>query len=688
MSNKPLPSKLSSIIQEEIRKGVGRALQNYISVPIDKRQEMEQKGINLGSFVYDEILPVLNNTKIDRMLILMGEGIGNMVMLTPALKALSYNHPRLKITVLCKNPAAQVIQGWDCVDKVITEFDNSYYDLCFVTMWGHGLEEENKVVLQQYCKNQFSASLKTFHEALQHMSAPEFLGATNDFPETHCQMATGKETEKVDKGLEVAKGKKIIIFGDTALRHFGWDVKRWPYYTELAKLIDKKFKDEYHIFMIGDDEDLEEAEEKQWRNNVSLYFMGKLNISQLAYLISKADLYIGNDTGPTHIAAAVGTKTYAIFGPTMVSKNKPLGQDVTILNKRPPCSPCQYTDKFTTCDCLGNVTAQEIYNQIFYGNNQTVKIKTILIGVFSGGALRNEMYIKKTLESKFGHKVITFDYRAASKNQTDITTSYDILNLIMHHEPEYAIICGGQTISPGALAYLSILSPKTKLLNWYVDNKGKVEPWFKTLSAVCTSSFWSTGDPVLLSQVFSQTQKPCRFLPITPDDSVFKPMKEEKTIDVLFVGTPHSKPRVQLLEFLVKSGVNIEIYGDGEWPLNLKSNVKAGLFDKEFVKKLNQAKIVLNINIINHIPLYFSDRYFQPMAVKTVGLNMYIPKLEDMFEDGKHMMFYRNEHECLEKIKTLLKDDAKRKSISEEGYKLYKEKYTLTHMLTRMLEEA
>ena len=40
MSNKPLPSKLSSIIQEEIRKGVGRALQNYISVPIDKRQEM------------------------------------------------------------------------------------------------------------------------------------------------------------------------------------------------------------------------------------------------------------------------------------------------------------------------------------------------------------------------------------------------------------------------------------------------------------------------------------------------------------------------------------------------------------------------------------------------------------------------------------------------------------------------
>ena len=76
------------------------------------------------------------------------------------------------------------------------------------------------------------------------------------------------------------------------------------------------------------------------------------------------------------------------------------------------------------------------------------------------------------------------------------------------------------------------------------------------------------------------------------------------------------------------------------------------------------------------------------MAVKTVGLNMYVPKLEDMFEDEKHMVFYKDERECLEKIKMLLKDDAKRKLISEEGYKLYKEKYTLTHMLTRMLEEA
>lgn len=685
------PPRLSVIVQEEIKKGVGKALQKYSAVDINKRQEMEQQGVDISNFVFAEVMPVIENTKVDRLLVLMGEGIGNMVMLTPALKALRHTHPRLKITVWCKEPAAQVIRGWEVVDRVITECDNRYYDLCFTSIWGHGIEADNKQYLQSYVRTGLKAQPKTFHESIQQMSVAEFLGATTQLPAPHCQVAEGEEAGKVIDIMTTEWGPepdhKYIIFGDTSLRNFGWDVKKWPYYDELATLINKKFP-QYKIVMIGDDEDLEEAKEKDWPENTTLEFMGKLSIPQLAFLIKGCEIYIGNDTGPTHIAGAVGAKTYAIFAPTLVSKNKPLGKDVTILNKRPPCSPCQYTDKFSTCECLTNHSAMDIYNSVFFSEQVKTKTKTILVGDFSGGVLRNEMYIKRTLEKDFGHKVIPIDYRVLLKKQNPLNASYEIVNSIVHHEPDYAIICGGQTIVAGVLSYINSLSPKTKLVNWYVDNRDQAEPWFKALSAVCHSSYWSTGDPKLLAEVFSQTQRPCEFLPITADDKTFKPIDIEKTIDVLFVGTPHSPHRIQLLEFLVKNGVKIEIYGNGDWPESLKSHVKKGIFDKEFVKKLNQAKIVLNTNFINHTSLSFSDRYFQPMAVKTVGLNMYVPKIEYMFEDGKHMVLYKTPEECLKKINELLADDTKRQTISEEGYKLYKEKYTLKHMLSRIVENG
>jgi len=679
------PTRLAFIIQEEIKKAVGQSLQKYASVDTDKRQKLEQQGINLGSFIYEHLLPIIDSTRVQKVLIIMGQGIGNMVMLTPALKALKHNHPRINLTVWCKESAAQVIRGWDVVDNVITEFDENYYDLCFVSIWGHEIEKNHLNLLHHYTKTALKADLKTFHESIQHMSVSEFLGATNEVPTTHCQQAEGAELEHVKKLMAKEGLEKFIVFGDTALRIPGWEVKRWPYYAELAEVIGKKFP-EYKIVPIGDEEDKEEAKEKTWSQNVTLNFMDKLNIPQLASLLSMADIYIGNDTGPTHIAAAVGTKTFAIFAPTMVSKNKPLGTNVTILNKRPPCSPCQYTEKFSTCDCLSDHKVDEVYNAVFFPDTIKPKPKTILVGDFSGGALRNEIYIRRTLEKSFGHKVIPFDYRAKAKTSNHLNATYELLNTIVHHEPEYVLICGGHTIVPGFLSYVGLLSPKTKMLNWYVDNRKEVEPWFASLSNVCHTSFWSTGDPHLLSKVFSQTQKPCQFLPITPDDKTFKPMDEEKTIDVLFIGTPHSAHRVGLLEYLVQNGVKLQIYGNGAWPESLKSYVKPGIFDKEFVKTLNKAKIVLNINIINDVPLYFSDRYFQPMATKTVGLNIYVPKLEDMFEDGKHMVFYKNQEECLKKIQELLADDKKREHISEEGYKLYKEKYTLKHMLTQMFQ--
>lgn len=685
--------KLAQSVEEQIRNVVGQTLVQYTQMEPDKRLEYEQQGINLAKILSDNILPAINQLSVKRLLIIMEEGIGNMVMLTPALRMLKHLNPLLHITVWGKEPAVQVIDGWECVDNVITEFDNSFYDLCYYTIWSTNTAQKYGGILNQFCKNHLKSELNPHrHESIQHNIIADFLGAYGDLAKPHCERIRVEEEEAFEKkladaGLSTDEVEKYIIFGDTALRLPGgeWDVKRWPHYHELSELIRRKFP-EYKIIMIGDETDKREAERMKWPENVNLNLMGKLNIRELAELISFSEMYIGNDTGPTHIAAAVGTKTYAIFAPTILGKNMPVGDNVTIINKQFPCSPCQYTERFKTCECMGNISAQEVYNEIFFPPDR--KPKVMLVGDFSGGAHRNEVYIKRTLEKDFGHKVIPFEIRPVAQKEGPHNATFRLVSMALHHAPDYILICGGHEIVPDILAQLVTLLPKTKILNWYVDNRGQVEPWFAHLCMACHASYWSTGDPYLLSNVFSQTQKPVCFLPITPDDKEFFPIEGEKDIDVLFVGTPHSAPRLNLLKYLIDNKVNLQIYGNGKWPEEFKKHVKPGVFGPELNKVLNRAKIVLNTNIINEVPLYFSDRYFFPMVVQTVGLNQRVPLLEDMFEDGKHMAIFDNPEDCLVKINELLADDKKREDIGIHGNELYKTKYTLADMLERMFEYA
>ncbi|HEY1267129.1 MAG TPA: glycosyltransferase family 9 protein, partial [Candidatus Binatia bacterium] len=66
-----------------------------------------------------------------------------------------------------------------------------------------------------------------------------------------------------------------------------------------------------------------------------------LGLGQLAALLSMADVYIGNDSGVTHLAAAGGVKTIALFGPTDPVEWAPRGSNVEIITLQVECSPCE-----------------------------------------------------------------------------------------------------------------------------------------------------------------------------------------------------------------------------------------------------------------------------------------------------------------------------------------------------------
>src|SRR5204862_6118492 len=67
---------------------------------------------------------------------------------------------------------------------------------------------------------------------------------------------------------------------------------------------------------------------------------GKAAIADLPGLLSQCHLFIGNDSGAMHVAAAVGLPIVAVFGPTDPFGTAPATPRCIIIQQRPYCSPC------------------------------------------------------------------------------------------------------------------------------------------------------------------------------------------------------------------------------------------------------------------------------------------------------------------------------------------------------------
>ena len=67
---------------------------------------------------------------------------------------------------------------------------------------------------------------------------------------------------------------------------------------------------------------------------------GKTTVKQLAAVVRQCKLFIGNETGPMHIAASVGTPVISFFGPQVSDRFQPFSQKKIVLERYLDCKPC------------------------------------------------------------------------------------------------------------------------------------------------------------------------------------------------------------------------------------------------------------------------------------------------------------------------------------------------------------
>jgi len=120
----------------------------------------------------------------------------------------------------------------------------------------------------------------------------------------------------------------------------GWLYKLWDAerFAALGDGISEKYGAKVLVFAGPDEASLQDQVMDSMRSSpISVKGIG---LRETAALIQKCDLYIGNDTGPMHMAAAVGTQVVAIFGPTDAGRSGPYGHEHVVIAEEIECNPC------------------------------------------------------------------------------------------------------------------------------------------------------------------------------------------------------------------------------------------------------------------------------------------------------------------------------------------------------------
>ena len=95
--------------------------------------------------------------------------------------------------------------------------------------------------------------------------------------------------------------------------------------------------------------------------------VGTTSLRQLLALCEKSDLFLGVDSGPVHMAAAMGTKVLALFGPARREAVGPLGANSTVITKQDDfdCCPCaQVVCERPGNSCMQAITVEDVWSAI------------------------------------------------------------------------------------------------------------------------------------------------------------------------------------------------------------------------------------------------------------------------------------------------------------------------------------
>jgi ADP-heptose:LPS heptosyltransferase len=166
----------------------------------------------------------------------------------------------------------------------------------------------------------------------------------------------------------IASGEQVVAVapggGESAKRTML--TKRWPVqnYIELIQRLEDERS--CRVILVGGPGD-REVTNHIIQISPDCLDATDLSFGDMASVLRRCNLFIGNDSAPHHIAASMGIPSIGIFGPTDPNQWAPLDQNSSVVIKPVECHPCFIDETFPKCShirCLTSVTVDVVWQQL------------------------------------------------------------------------------------------------------------------------------------------------------------------------------------------------------------------------------------------------------------------------------------------------------------------------------------
>lgn len=364
----------------DVRSAINLIKDRNSPVKYSKQIDTEQ-GITIIS------TPFLSPSEVKNVLVVKLDHLGDVLLAQPAITRLRERLPDATIWVLCGSWSADLIKRFDSVDQVIT------FDM-FSAMSGDGLTSKSNSEIQQLQHKLLSLNLDIAIDLRRHPETRWILGLTGapltigyesyaynptiyltvDPNKVHISSQLLRLVDAIPI-LPTGSKKRVLAYRGVLSVGIhpgsGQSAKLWPL-QHFSQLVGSLLAAGLKVILFGGPEecDMNQRIIRDHLGNERIIDMSEeISIARYAETVAnECQIYVGNDTGPTHMVAIAGVPVIAIYSGVIDPLEWfPPGHIVEVIMKVMPCMPCYIAD-YRQCphnlECIASVKPEHIFAKI------------------------------------------------------------------------------------------------------------------------------------------------------------------------------------------------------------------------------------------------------------------------------------------------------------------------------------
>ena len=335
--------------------------------------------------------------------------VGDCVCSLPALRAIRRSFPSAKITLMVRPWVAGIYQPSKLIDHLliydrsgehrgargflsaVRQLKNGEYELAILFQnafqaaaltflariphrWGYATDGRGYLLTRALPVNKETL---TRHHVYYYIELLRGLGIAGEEPPQMELLVDEGVKDKMRQLLQsrgVSREKPLVGINPGAA--FG-PAKKWlpERFAELADRLEQSAG--CRVVIVGSTGERDIARDMtNIMKSTPIVLTGETTLQELIAVISFCQLFISNDSGPMHLAAALKVRTIGIFGPTDERITGPWGEGHAVLSKQIDCRPCQLVTCPAEHQCMKAITAEEVYSVARRQLMETERVKS------------------------------------------------------------------------------------------------------------------------------------------------------------------------------------------------------------------------------------------------------------------------------------------------------------------------